>query len=58
MMQNIFLQADYKFNQYLYQLDIIIRLRKMVVMIKLNCGDNPHTSDINFSLDLVGYYKF
>lgn len=58
MMQNIFLQADYKFNQYLYQLDIIIRLRKMVVMIKLNRGDNPHTSDINFSLDLVGYYKF
>ena len=58
MMQNIFFQADYKTNQYLYQLDIFIRSRKMVVMIKLNRGDNPHTSDINFSLDLVGYYKF
>ena len=58
MMQNIFLQADYKINQYLYQLNIFIRLRKMVVMIKLNRGDNPHASDINFSLDLVGHYKF
>ena len=38
MVQNIFLQMNYKIIQYLYQLDIIIGLVKMVSMVKLNRG--------------------
>ena len=68
MVLNIFLQMDYKIVQYLYQLEVFIRLVKIVVTIISNRGilqkhkkktiKNLRTSDISFAPQGIAGYEF